>query len=103
MARLVSRASNAAEVSSGVLKGEFYHPESGRSTGVAKGGSGKGYEGEYIIIYYDENGNHAAQRRLIIEKHDKFYELTWLLNDTVRSKGYGIEVNGGLSVGWKNV
>ena len=71
----------------------------GIATGVSKGG----FEGNYHIKYYLENGEFSDEYDLVIEKTGKFYNLSWIINGKVSARGVGMVVDNHLTAGWRRV
>ena len=84
----------------GTLNAIWCQRDGGNVTGVATGGSTEGYEGNYLICYFDDKGNIKADRELKIHKDGNFYKLQWLNNGKVTCEGIGMETAEGLSVGY---
>jgi len=84
----------------GTLNAKWCHSSKGSGTGFATGGPAEGYIGLYKITYFDNNGNKTSERGLEIKMNGEYYDVAWLNNGVVTSKGIGIEVDAGLSVGW---
>ncbi|MDD5362407.1 MAG: hypothetical protein PHN88_09765 [Ignavibacteria bacterium] len=70
-------------------------------TGIAKGESTGGYEGEYIVTYYNRAGDELSKFNLKISKNENYYELTWISNGETVYYGAGMERNGKLYAGWR--
>lgn len=87
----------------GVLNAVWFHPEAGLGTGIAEGKNINGYEGNYVITYFDANGNINAIRDLTIKKENEHYKITWLKNGRETAIGFGFETEKGLCGGWKNI
>jgi hypothetical protein len=71
--------------------------------GKAVGVSREGFEGNYHIKYYYENGEFSDEYDLIIEKVGNFYNLSWLLNGKVGARGVGTVVDNRLIAGWRRI
>ena len=71
----------------------------GTATGVTK----DGFEGNYHIRYYYENGEFSDEYDLVIEKSGNFYNLSWITNGKVSARGVGMEVDNHLAAGWRRV
>ena len=87
----------------GTLKAVYCHSILGNGTGIATGGPAEGFAGRYQIRYFDENGNETAVRELDIQKKEAYYELDWINNGKITSKGIGMESAEGLVAGWRGV
>ena len=72
-------------------------------TGIAIGDTTHGFAGEYAISYLSYDGRDAGTCNLKIVKTDNIYDVFWITNDTVTSRGVGIETADGLAVGWREV
>lgn len=84
----------------GTLQAAFCHTIDGRGNGVAKGEATDGFEGSYRIKYFDEEGELQAERDLKIKRDKDRFELVWLNDGKVTSKGVGFETTEGLMVGY---
>ena len=71
--------------------------------GIATGGPRDGFEGNYHVRYFFENGKFSDEYDLIIEKTGDFYSVSWLTNGKVSARGIGMVVQNALSVGWRRV
>jgi hypothetical protein len=87
----------------GTLNAKYCHSSIGAGTGIATGGPKEGFEGTYQIRYFDSKGTETAKRGLEIVKCGGYYELSWIMNGEIRSKGVGIEVLKGLAAGWRDI
>jgi len=87
----------------GTLNAKWCHSTKGIGTGFATGGPNEGYVGLYKITYFDNEGNLISERGLEIKKNGECYDVSWINNGIVTSKGIGIEVESGLVVGWFSI
>ncbi|MBX9785372.1 MAG: hypothetical protein K2X48_18965 [Chitinophagaceae bacterium] len=71
--------------------------------GIATGGPKEGFEGNYHVRYFYENGDFSDEYDLTIEKTGGFYNVSWIVKGKVLAKGVGMEVENGLAVGWRRV
>ncbi|MCP3942103.1 MAG: hypothetical protein GY710_11555 [Desulfobacteraceae bacterium] len=84
----------------GILTAKWCHSDYGNGTGIATGKPVKGFEGHYIIRYFDNTGEFQAERELQIQKNGDFYQVSWINNGVISGKGIGMETKEGLSVGY---
>ena len=92
----------------GTLNARWNYANEYSGPGVATGSplSG-GFEGRYHVRYFFENGEFSDEYDLEIQRHapGDFYDVTWIVDGTVRARGVGMEVANGdsLAVGWRRV
>ncbi len=88
----------------GTLDATWCTLKTGVGSGKATGGPLDGFEGEYHIQYFDENGNPDDEFDLIIQNLGSCYKLSWIRDDeTIACIGVGMEVAEGLAVGWRGL
>jgi len=92
----------------GTLNARWNYANEYSGPGVATGGpvSG-GFPGRYHVRYFFENGEFSDEYDLEIQRHSPgdFYDVTWVVDGSVRARGVGMEVANGdsLAVGWRRV
>jgi hypothetical protein len=89
--------------SAGTLNARWMFTTRYSGRGVATGGTGEGFAGQYHIRYFFENGDFSDEYDMVIQKSGSLYEVSWLVDGKVRAVGVGMEVDKGLSVGWHKV
>ena len=72
-------------------------------SGLATGGPRDGFAGHYHVRYFLETGKFSDEYDLEIEKTGDFYSVSWLVDGKVSAVGVGMEIEGGLAVGWRRV
>ena len=89
----------------GTLQAEFCHTEDGNGHGIATTleNPPQGFEGEYRVQYFDQNGDLQAERDLEIRKEGEQYHLRWFNSNVVSGIGIGFETDEGLLVGYYDV
>jgi len=87
----------------GMLMAQWEHSDYGKGTGIAKGSQSDGYEGEYTIQYFDNNGIIQAERDLIIKKEGDSYHLSWFKENKKTAEGIGKEISCCLCVGYHDI
>lgn len=87
----------------GTLLAQFRHSDYGTGTGLAKGTPSEGFEGQFQIRYFDENGNIQADRDLFIIKDGEYYQLTWFKDGKITGEGIGHENSDCLCVGYHEI
>lgn len=60
------------------------------------------YHGDYVVTYYDENGEIDGIFDLEILREGKIYLLRWLLDGKIVCTGVGFETNEGLILSYAN-
>ncbi len=58
------------------------------------------FEGEHQLIQYLPDGSLHGQWNLSIRKTSNVFSITWRKGETVHFSGLGLEIDGGLAVGW---
>ncbi len=92
----------------GTLNARWNYANEYSGPGVATGGpvSG-GFAGRYHVRYFFENGEFSDEYDLEIQRRSPgdFYDVTWIVDGSVRARGVGMEVANGdsLAVGWRRV
>lgn len=71
--------------------------------GLATGGPREGFAGHYHVRYFLDTGKFSDEYDLVIEKAGDFYNVSWIVDGTVRAIGVGMELEDGLAVGWRRV
>ena len=87
----------------GTLNARWMYGNSYRGPGIATGGPEKGFAGRYHVRYFHDGGEFSDEYDLIIEKIGDAYKVSWITKGNVRAVGVGMEVEGGLAVGWRKV
>jgi hypothetical protein len=75
------------------------HQINGGGTGKAVGGAGPGYAGTYTITYFDWEGRNLAEYALEIVAVGDVFDLTWVKDGQIRTRGLGRETPCGLVAG----
>lgn len=89
--------------SPGTLNARWMYGEQYRGPGIATGGSGDGFAGEYHVRYFFENGEFSDEYDLVIARTGDIYKATWLIDGKTAAVGVGMEVEDGLAIGWHRV
>lgn len=71
-------------------------------TGIAIGELGEGFEGDYIVTYFNQKGIKSSSYNLKITKNQNHYELKWIDDGEVKFFGVGMEINNKLYAGWRS-
>jgi len=71
--------------------------------GLATGGPRDGFAGKYHVRYFLENGEFSDEYDLVIKKSGDTYQAKWLVDGRVQAVGVGMEIEGGLAIGWRRV
>ena len=87
--------------SPGTLIGRWMFTNAYRGPGLATGGPKEGFAGRYHVRYFNDDGSFSDEYDLHIEKTGDCYEVTWSTDGKVQAVGVGMEVGGGLAVGWR--
>ena len=87
----------------GTLNARWLYANSYSGSGIATGGPREGFAGRYHVRYFYDNGEFSDEYDLVIEKTGDAYNVSWLTNGKVSAIGVGMEVEGGLAVGWRRV
>ena len=87
----------------GTLDGRWSFENSWGGPGRATGGPEQGFAGNYHIRYFYESGEFSDEYDLVIKRAGDYYEVSWLLDGTVRAVGLGVELDGALAVGWRKI
>lgn len=69
-------------------------------TGVVRGRSVDGFEGQYAVTYYLADGREAGTFDVRIEKSGSAYRLSWSRDGSEVYQGMGIETRDGLAIGY---
>jgi hypothetical protein len=88
-------------LSPGTLNAVWMYGTKYRGPGIATGGPKDGFAGKYHVRYFYESGEFSDEYDLIIEKVGDIYQASWLTNGKLSAVGVGMEVEGGLAVGWR--
>ncbi len=86
----------------GILNAVWCHSDGIGGTGVATGGPVNGFAGDYIIEYFDDQGNFQARRDLVIQKQGDRYTLAWIRDGETTARGIGMETAQGLTAGYRD-
>lgn len=89
--------------SPGTLNARWMYGEQYRGPGIATGGSGDGFAGEYHVRYFFEDGEFSDEYDLVIARTGDIYKATWLVDGKTAAVGVGMEVENGLAIGWHRV
>jgi hypothetical protein len=87
----------------GTLNARWMYAKEYRGPGIATGGPRDGFEGEYHVRYFFENGEFSDEYDLVIEKSGDVYHVSWITDGELSAIGVGMEVENGLAVGWRRV
>jgi hypothetical protein len=87
----------------GTLNARWMYANKYSGPGIATGGPKEGFVGRYHVRYFYDNGEFSDEYDLVIEKTGDAYNVSWLTNGKVSAIGVGMEVEGGLAVGWRRV
>jgi hypothetical protein len=87
----------------GILTARWEHSDYGTGTGIAEGSPSEGFEGEYVIRYFDTLGALQAERNLSIEKRGESYRLSWFHDGRKTAEGIGRIISRSLCVGYHDV
>jgi hypothetical protein len=71
--------------------------------GIATGGPKEGFAGRYRVRYFYDSGEFSDEYDLVIENTGECYKVSWIVEGNVLAFGIGMEVEGGLAVGWRRV
>ena len=88
----------------GTLEAEFYstrYEDKKICKGYAKGNVSEGISGDYVITYYDSNGETTGTFDLNITQSHQLYDLTWRESGVVKFRGIGMDIHGGIAAGWR--
>ena len=87
----------------GTLNARWMYADKYSGPGIATGGPKEGFVGRYHVRYFYDNGEFSDEYDLMIEKTGDRYNVSWLTDGKVSAIGVGMEVEGGLAVGWRRV
>ena len=87
----------------GTLNARWMYANKYSGPGIATGGPREGFAGRYHVRYFYDNGEFSDEYDLEIEKTGDTYKVSWFTNGQVSAVGVGMEVEGGLAVGWRRV
>jgi hypothetical protein len=87
----------------GTLNARWMYANKYSGPGIATGGPRDGFAGRYHVRYFHENGEFSDEYDLEIEKTGDTYRVSWFTKGEVSAIGVGMEVEGGLAVGWRRV
>jgi hypothetical protein len=87
----------------GTLNARWTYQNVYSGKGLATGGPKEGFVGHYHVRYYDEQGKFSDEYDLVIEKAGAFYNASWITDSKVSAGGVGMEVEKGLTIGWRRV
>ena len=73
--------------------------------GLATGGPAEGFEGDFHVRYFNEDGSFSDEYDLRMVKTGNSYDVAWLVKGIVQARGVGMVVEDGnaLAVGWRRV
>jgi|GEM_PF-1539291 len=73
--------------------------------GLATGGPIEGFEGNYHVRYFFENGEFSDEYDLEIVQTGTFYDVIWRVDGEIQARGVGMLVEDGtaLAAGWRRV
>jgi len=74
-----------------------------KGPGIATGGPKEGFAGRYHVRYFYDSGEFSDEYELIIEKNGDTYSVSWIADGKLSAVGVGMEVDGGLAVGWRRI
>ena len=89
--------------SPGTLNARWMYGSKYSGPGIATGGPREGFAGRYHVRYFYDSGEFSDEYDLVIEKAGDAYKVSWLTKGTVSAIGVGMEIEGGLAVGWRRV
>ena len=69
--------------------------------GIAKGDTSNGFPGNYVITYFNPDGNESGIFDLKIVKTGPIYDLSWSKDGELLFIGVGIETSDGMAAGWR--
>lgn len=87
----------------GTLNARWIYAGKYHGPGLATGGPREGFAGHYHVRYFYDNGAFSDEYDLAIEKNGDIYKVSWISDGKVSAVGVGMEVEGGLAVGWRRV
>ena len=87
----------------GTLNARWIYGGKYSGPGIATGGPSEGFAGRYHVRYFYDSGEFSDEYDLVIEKAGDMYNVSWMVADKVGAIGVGMEVEGGLAVGWRRV
>jgi hypothetical protein len=87
----------------GTLNARWMYGSNYRGPGIATGGPREGFAGRYHVRYFYDSGEFSDEYDLVIDKTGDAYKVSWITNGKVSAVGVGMEVEGGLAVGWRRV
>jgi hypothetical protein len=87
----------------GTLNARWIYGKDYRGPGIATGGPKDGFVGKYHVRYFLENGEFSDEYDLVIQKSGDVYDVSWITEGTLSATGVGMEVDGGLAVGWRRI
>jgi hypothetical protein len=87
----------------GTLNARWLYSTEYSGPGIATGGPREGFAGRYHVRYFLDSGEFSDEYDLIIEKTGDTYKASWVADGNVSAVGVGMEVEGGLAMGWRRV
>ena len=87
----------------GTLNARWIYGGKYSGPGIATGGPNEGFAGRYHVRYFYDSGEFSDEYDLVIEKAGDMYSVSWIVANKVGAIGVGMEVDGGLAVGWRRV
>ena len=73
--------------------------------GLATGGPAEGFEGDFHVRYFNDDGSFSDEYDLKIVKTGSSFDVSWLVRGVVQARGVGMLVEEGnaLAVGWRRI
>jgi len=87
----------------GTLNARWMWANKYKGPGIATGGPKEGFAGRYHVRYFYDSGEFSDEYELIIEKNGDTYSVSWIADGKLSAVGVGMEVDGGLAVGWRRI
>jgi hypothetical protein len=87
----------------GTLNARWMYANKYSGPGIATGGPREGFTGRYHVRYFYDSGEFSDEYDLVIEKNGDAYAVSWFTDGQLGAVGVGMEVDGGLAVGWRRV
>ena len=85
----------------GTLNARWMYGGTYSGPGIATGGPGEGFAGQYHVRYFLDSGEFSDEYELVIEKIKGSYKASWITKGKVAAIGIGMEVENGLAIGWR--
>ncbi|TCO78192.1 hypothetical protein [Chromatocurvus halotolerans] len=87
----------------GTLNARWMYSTQYRGSGIATGGPVEGFEGDYHVRYFYEDGTFSDEYELNIEQVGTIYHVDWFVDGERQATGVGMETTDGLAVGWRRL